>query len=54
MKETGISMAGHSAKGLADVPIQEIDLVISFDDAHKKRSNLPGRAEIENWRSTTR
>lgn len=54
MKELGISMTGQSAKGLADVPIQEIDLVVSFDDAHKKCSNLPGRAKIENWPSTTR
>ena len=49
MQELGISMHGQSSKGLADVPIQEIDLVVSFDDAHKKCSNLPGRANVENW-----
>ena len=49
MQELGISMLGQSSKGLADVPIQEIDLVVSFDDAHKKCSNLPGRASVENW-----
>ena len=49
MQELGISMQGQSSKGLADVPIQEIDLVVSFDDAHKKCSNLPGRASVENW-----
>ena len=49
MQELGISMLGQSSKGLADVPIQEIDLVVSFDDAHKNCSNLPGRASVENW-----
>ena len=49
MKELGINMTGQTSKGLADVPMQEIDLVVSFGDAHKKCSNLPGRAKIENW-----
>jgi arsenate reductase len=53
MNELGISMSGQSSKGLADVPIQEIDLVVSFGDAHKKCSNLPDRAKIENWRLPT-
>jgi arsenate reductase (thioredoxin) len=52
MQELGINMTGQTSKGLADVPIQEIDLVVSFGDAHKKCSNLPGRAKIENWPST--
>lgn len=50
MQELGISMRGQSSKGLADVPMQEIDLVVSFGEAHKKCSSLPGRAKIENWR----
>lgn len=54
MNELGISMTGQSSKGLSDVPIQEIDLVVSFGDAHKQCSNLPGRAKIENWRLPTR
>lgn len=49
MKELGINMTGQCSKGLADVPMQDIDLVVSFGDAHKKCSNLPGRAKIENW-----
>jgi len=53
MDELGISMTGQSSKGLAEVPIQEIDLVVSFGDAHKKCSNLPGHAKIENWRLPT-
>jgi protein-tyrosine-phosphatase len=49
MKELGINMAGQRSKGLAEVPMQDIDLVVSFGDAHKKCTNLPGRAKIENW-----
>jgi protein-tyrosine-phosphatase len=49
MKELGINMAGQRSKGLAEVPIHDIDLVVSFGDAHKKCTNLPGRAKIENW-----
>jgi len=49
MKELGINMTGQRSKGLADVPMQDIDLVVSFGDAHKKCSNLPDRAKIENW-----
>jgi arsenate reductase len=49
MKELGISMSGQRSKSLADVPMDDIDLVVSFGDAHKKCSNLPGRAKIENW-----
>jgi len=50
MQELGISMRGQSSKGLADVPMNEIDLVVSFDEAHKQCSNLPGRARIADWK----
>lgn len=33
MQELGISMKGQKSKSLAEVPIQDIDLVVSFDDA---------------------
>lgn len=49
MQELGISMSGQKCKGLAEVPIQDIDLVVSFGDAHKKCDNLPGGAKVENW-----
>lgn len=50
MQELGISMSGHRSKGLADVPVQDIDLVVSFGDAYKKCGTLPNRAKIETWR----
>lgn len=49
MNEIGIRMADQKSKGLADVPVNEIDLVVSFGEAHKQCSNLPGRIKIENW-----
>lgn len=53
MQELGISMSGQKSKGLADIPIQDIDLVVSFGDAHKKCDNLPRRAKVETWPVTT-
>jgi arsenate reductase (thioredoxin) len=50
MQELGISMRGQKAKSLEEVPVQEIDLVVSFGEAHKKCLNLPGRARIEDWK----
>ena len=49
MNEIGIPIAEQKSKSLDDVPINEIDLVVSFGDAHKQCSNLPGRAKIESW-----
>jgi len=49
MQELGISMKGQKSKSLAEVPIQDIDLVVSFDDAHKRCANLPGGVNIERW-----
>ncbi len=49
MKELGIDIAGQRSKGLAEVPIQDVDLVVSFGDAHKKCANLPPRAKVESW-----
>jgi arsenate reductase (thioredoxin) len=49
MQELGISMSGQKSKGLADIPIEDIDLVVSFGDAHKRCDSLPGRAKLKTW-----
>ncbi len=49
MQELGISMSGQKSKSLADVPIQDIDLVVSFGDADKRCGHLPRHAKIERW-----
>ena len=48
MQELGVSMTGHKSKGLADVPIHDIDLVVSFGEADKQ-CDLPRRAKVERW-----
>lgn len=49
MSEIGIPVAGQKSKSLDEVPINEIDLIVSFGDAHKQCANLLGRAKIESW-----
>lgn len=49
MQELGISLSGQSSKGMDQVPLNEIDLVVSFAEADKKCSALPARAKIERW-----
>jgi arsenate reductase (thioredoxin) len=49
MKELGISMTGQRSKSVTDVPMNEIDLIVSFGEADKQCNNLPGRAKIERW-----
>jgi hypothetical protein len=34
---------------VTDVPMNDIDLIVSFGDADKQCSNLPDRAKVERW-----
>ena len=49
MEESGVSLKGQSCKKMNEVPLNEIDLVISFEGADKKCSFLPKRTKVENW-----
>jgi arsenate reductase len=49
MAELGISMSGQSSKGLDKVPMNDIDLVISFGDADKRCRELPAKAKVARW-----
>jgi len=49
MQELDISLSGQASKGMDQVPLNEIDLVVSFDDADKKCTALPAKAKIERW-----
>ena len=49
MNEIGIPITEQKSKSVTEVPIDEIDLVVSFGDAHKQCANLPGHTKIENW-----
>ena len=49
MAEFGIDLSGQTSKGLDAVPLDDIDLIISFGDAATKSDALPRRAKIEYW-----
>ena len=49
MEELGVSLKGQSSKKMNEVPLNEIDLVISFQGADKKCSPLPKRTKVEQW-----
>lgn len=49
MEESGVSLEGQSCKKMNEVPLNEIDLVISFEGADKRCSSLPKRTKVENW-----
>ena len=49
MRELGINMSGQKSKGLSDIPLDEIDLIVSFGDADKQCRELPRRAKIARW-----
>jgi protein-tyrosine-phosphatase len=49
MQELGISMAAQNPKSVDEVPLQEIDLVVSFAGAHQKCRSLPSKAKVKHW-----
>jgi arsenate reductase len=49
MQELGINMTSQSSKGIDQVPLDEIDLVVSFAGADKKCAALPSKAKVERW-----
>jgi arsenate reductase len=49
MQELGINMAAQNSKGLDKVPLDEIDLVVSFAGADRKCAKLPAKAKVEQW-----
>ena len=48
LEEIGVNLT-VSPKNVNDVPLNEIDLVVSFNDAHAKCETLPRKAKIEKW-----
>jgi arsenate reductase len=49
MQELGINMTSQNSKGIDQVPLDEIDLVVSFAGADKKCAVLPPKAKVEQW-----
>jgi protein-tyrosine-phosphatase len=49
MQELGISMSGQAPKSVDQVPLDQIDLVVSFDEADKECAILPKNARVKRW-----
>lgn len=49
MQELGISMSAQNSKGVDQVPLDEIDLVVSFAGADKNCAALPSKAKVKQW-----
>ena len=49
MQELGIKMEGQRAKGIEQIPLHDIDLVVSFVDVDKRCPDLAKRTKIERW-----
>lgn len=49
MAEFGIVLSGQASKGLDAIPLDVVDLVISFGDVAKRCDRLPRKAKIEFW-----
>lgn len=49
MQELGIKTEAQQPKSIDQVPLQDIDLVVSFTDADKRCPQLPKRVRVERW-----
>jgi protein-tyrosine-phosphatase len=49
MAEFGVTLPQQASKGLDAVPLEVIDLVISFGDVAKRCDRLPRQAKVEFW-----
>lgn len=51
--ETGMSVCERTANSVADVPLNQIDLVVSFGDADRQCPAMPLKARVEHWQPIT-
>ena len=49
LQEIGVEQSGNTTKSMDQVPSNEIDLVVSFEDAHEQCGSLPSKAKVEKW-----
>ena len=47
LQEIGVEQSGSMTKSVDQVPSNEIDLVVSFEDAHEQCGSLPSKAKVE-------
>lgn len=49
LQEIGVEPSASIAKSIDQVPANEIDLVVSFGNAHEQCRSLPSKARVEKW-----
>jgi arsenate reductase len=49
LEEIGVKLADSPSKSVDQVPLKDIDLVVSFGEAHTKCLSLPTKVKVENW-----
>ena len=49
LQEIGVEQSASTTKSVDQVPTNEIDLVVSFGDAHEQCGSLPSKAKVEKW-----
>jgi protein-tyrosine-phosphatase len=49
LQEIGVEQSASTTKSMDQIPTHDIDLVVSFGDAHEKCRSLPSKAKVEKW-----
>ncbi|HSE90186.1 MAG TPA: hypothetical protein VLJ79_28520 [Candidatus Binatia bacterium] len=49
LQEIGVEQSASTTTSIEQVPTNDIDLVVSFGDAHEKCRFLPSKAKVEKW-----
>jgi arsenate reductase (thioredoxin) len=49
LQEIGVEPSASTTKSVDQIPTKEIDLVVSFGDAHEQCSALPSKAKVAKW-----
>jgi arsenate reductase len=49
LQEIGVEPSASTTKSIEQVPANDIDLVVSFGDAHVECRSLPRKARVEKW-----
>jgi arsenate reductase (thioredoxin) len=49
LQEIGVEQSGSTTKSLDQIPTNDIDLVVSFGNAHEQCGSLPSKAKVAKW-----
>jgi arsenate reductase len=49
LQEIGVEQSATTTKSIDQVPAKDIDLVVSFGDAHEQCRTLPSNAKVAKW-----